>query len=123
MILLDTSVVIASFSGSRLMLDELKKRFENGDRVGLPALCLYEWLRGPRQPDEIYIQEQLFPAQHALPYGPETAELSARIYRTLSRARSREMDIAIAACAIQHQARLWTLNRKDYSDIPGLQLV
>lgn len=123
MILLDTSVMIASFSGSRRMLGEMREYLLKGERFGLPVLCLYEWLRGPRHPDEIYIQEQLFPAQHALPFGPEAAEISAQIYRALPRARNREMDIAIAACALQHQAQLWTLNIRDYTDIPNLRLV
>jgi predicted nucleic acid-binding protein len=32
------------------------------------------------------------------------------------------MDIAIAACAIEHRAALWTLNERDFEDIPGLML-
>ena len=35
---------------------------------------------------------------------------------------SREIDIAIAACAIRHEAALWTLNTADFADIPGLRL-
>jgi predicted nucleic acid-binding protein len=30
--------------------------------------------------------------------------------------------LAIAACAIEHGARLWTLNPKDFRDIAGLVL-
>ena len=40
----------------------------------------------------------------------------------VSRARSREMDLAIAACAITQDAALWTLNEEDFRDIPGLKL-
>jgi predicted nucleic acid-binding protein len=32
------------------------------------------------------------------------------------------MDIAIAACAIERGARLWTLHRDDFRDMPGLGL-
>ena len=32
------------------------------------------------------------------------------------------MDLAIAACAIAREVPLWTLNRKDFADIPGLML-
>jgi len=30
---------------------------------------------------------------------------------------------AVAACALTNGAALWTLNPKDFSDIPGLRLV
>jgi predicted nucleic acid-binding protein len=36
--------------------------------------------------------------------------------------RGRGFDVAIAACAILRQASLWTLNPRDFSDIPGLTL-
>ncbi|HKF66949.1 MAG TPA: hypothetical protein VKB36_10480 [Vicinamibacterales bacterium] len=39
------------------------------------------------------------------------------------RARDRELDIAIAACAIVSGGTLWTLNRDDFKDIPHLRLV
>jgi predicted nucleic acid-binding protein len=58
-----------------------------------------------------------------LPYESEDARISAEIYRSVRRARSREIDIAIAACAIRREAELWTLNRADFADIPGLRLV
>jgi predicted nucleic acid-binding protein len=32
------------------------------------------------------------------------------------------MDIAIAACALERGARLWTLNPDDFRDLPGLEL-
>jgi predicted nucleic acid-binding protein len=40
----------------------------------------------------------------------------------LRRARGREIDVAIAACAIEHGATLWTLYPSDFRDIPGLSL-
>jgi predicted nucleic acid-binding protein len=41
----------------------------------------------------------------------------------MKRARGREVDIAIAACAVVHNARLWTLNPSDFKDIPNLKLL
>jgi predicted nucleic acid-binding protein len=84
---------------------------------------IYEWLRGPRAPGEIADQEDLFPIRAALPFGPEDAALSADLYRSLRRARSRELDIALAACAIRREAELWTLNPTGFADIPGLMLL
>ena len=36
--------------------------------------------------------------------------------------RGREIDLAIAACAIEQNAILWTLNPEDFHDVPGLTL-
>lgn len=88
----------------------------------VPALVLYEWLRGPRIPEELAVQEVLFPSITAIPFGPEEAAVAAEIYRAVQRPRQRDVDLAIAACAIVWGARLWTSNPKDFEDIPGLRL-
>jgi len=89
----------------------------------LPSLVLYEWLRGPRLPEELAAQEALFPSDSAIPFGSAEAALSANLYKSVRRPRGRDIDLAIAACAISRQAELWTLNSSDFSDIPGLQLI
>ncbi len=122
MIFLDTSVLIESFTGTRVLLPRLHAVEATGELIALPALVIYEWLRGPRTDIEIALQEKLFPAHAATTYGMKEASLSADLYRSVRRARSREIDIAIAACAILNKARLWTLNPSDFSDIPGVQL-
>ena len=73
-------------------------------------------------PRELATQESLFPSEAAVPFGWQDAALSAKLYRSVLRARGREVDIAIAACAITHEAQLWTLNTADFEDIPGLRL-
>lgn len=71
---------------------------------------------------ELVAQEGLFPAEQAIPFGHEEAKIAAELYRQVKRPRGRELDLAIAACAIEWKADLWTLNRADFSDIPGLKL-
>ncbi len=73
-------------------------------------------------PAELAAQEALFPLDKALPFGAAEALMSAELYRNIKRPRGREIDIAIAACAIVRDAELWTLNRADFADIPGLRL-
>jgi predicted nucleic acid-binding protein len=55
-------------------------------------------------------------------FGPEEAALAARLYSEVPRPRGREVDLAIAASALTHDADLWTLNRVDFRDIPQLVL-
>ncbi len=122
MIVLDTSVLIDSLSGHRRSAKALRSAIEQGERIIIPCLVLYEWLRGPRSPSEIATQAALFPAESALPFGPREALLSAELYRSVKRPRGREIDLAIAACAIIRNAGLWTLNTADFRDIPQLRL-
>jgi predicted nucleic acid-binding protein len=88
----------------------------------IPALVRYEWFRGPRRKEELAAQEALFPSKLSIPFGSGEAAISGRLYQRLWKPRGREMDIAIAACTINSNAALWTLNAADFSDIPGLQL-
>ncbi len=122
MILLDTSVLVDCLAGPQHWAASLRSALASAERVGLPALVLYEWLRGPRRKEELAAQEALFPSELSIPFGADEAAISAGLYRRLRRPRGREVDIAIAACAISYNAALWTLNVADFFDIPGLQL-
>jgi predicted nucleic acid-binding protein len=122
-IFLDTSLLIDSLTGPRNSGPVLIRILDSGERVLLPTIVLYEWLRGPRTSGELAIQEGLFPSGSAVVFAAEDATLAARLYRAVRRARDREADIAIAACAIRHDAELWTLNAADFKDIPGLRLL
>lgn len=122
MIVLDTSVLIDSLTGPKRSAAALRKQIERGERILIPALVLYEWLRGPRLAEELAAQEALFPSESALPFGSGEATLSARLYRSVRRPRGREIDLIIAAHAIVRQADLWTLNTADFKDVPGLRL-
>lgn len=90
--------------------------------MALPAIVLYEWLRGPRLKEELQAQEELFPMDQALPFGAAEAVIAAGLYGKVRSPRGREIDLAIAATAIAREAAIWTLNDSDFRDIPGLKL-
>jgi predicted nucleic acid-binding protein len=121
-ILVDTSVLVGAFTGPRELLAPLTDTVRLGERLAIPALVLYEYLRGPRSEGELAQQQQVFPAHGALPFGSTEAAIAARLYRQLARPRQRVIDIAIAATALAHDATLWTMNTQDFRDIPGLEL-
>lgn len=122
MILLDTSVLVDSLAGRGRSAALLRQLIAQGERTLLCTLVLYEWLRGPRRIEELTAQEALFPRETSIPFGPEEAARAAEIYRGVRRPRGREVDLAIAACALTHDAALWTLNVEDFEDIDGLRL-
>jgi predicted nucleic acid-binding protein len=121
-IVLDTTVLVDSLTGEKRSAAALRRVFERSERVVLPALVCYEWLRGPRLRQELALAERLFPRESAIVFGPAEAALSAKLYRSVRHPRGREMDLAMAACAIVREAELWTLNPADFEDIPGLRL-
>lgn len=125
MTVLDTSVLIeaVSVAPDSPVPARLRRFIASGERLVVPSLVFFEFLRGPRRPEEIVLQSRLFPLERAISYGWVEAQLSAKLYREVRRARGRELDLAIASCAIVHDAALWTLNVRDFNDIPGLRLV
>jgi predicted nucleic acid-binding protein len=119
----DTSALVDALTGPRRSLDALMNLTRDGHRLALSAIVLYEWLRGPRVRPELAAQEDLFPSEHAVAFGHAEAAVAARLYKDMSRARGREIDLAVAACAMANGAALWTLNPVDFRDIPGLRLL
>ena len=119
----DTSALVDALTGPRRSLDALIRLTEHGHRLEVSAIVHYEWARGPRTRAELLVQEELFPADRAVPFGPAEAAIAARLHTRARRARGREIDLAVAACALAANASLWTLNAEDFGDIEGLTLV
>ena len=119
----DTSALVDALTGPRRSLDELITLTDQGHRIMLSTIVLYEWLRGPRTRPELAAQEKLFPSESTVAFGPSEASIAARLYKQVPRARGREIDLAVAACAVAGGAAIWTLNPADFRDIPGLRLV
>jgi predicted nucleic acid-binding protein len=120
---LDTSALVDALTGPRRSLPTLVGLAEQGHRLAISAIVLYEWLRGPRTREELAVQEDLFPRARAVPFATDQAALAAGLYRLARRARGREIDLAIAAIALHDGATLWTLNRADFTDIGELSLL
>lgn len=120
---LDTSTLVGALTEPHHQLARLIELVDDGHRVVLSSVVLYEWLRGPREPGELRMQEALFPREAAIPFDSDAAARAAALYRALPRARSRHLDLAIGACAVAQRAAVWTLNPGDFRDIPGLKLV
>lgn len=122
MIHLDTSVLIDALTGTRRSAGHLRQAIEAGQRIRLSTIVLYEWLRGPRERLELQVQAELFPKESIVPFDVDAAFRAAALYRVVRAPRGRDVDLAIAACAIEQSAALWTLNRTDFTDIPDLLL-
>jgi len=120
---IDTSALVDALTGPRRSLDMLIGLVEAEHRIAISAPVLYEWLRGPRTRTELRAQEELLPAKDVVVFGATEAQLAATLYGAVVRPRGREIDLAVAACALANGAALWTLNRRDFHDLAALRLV
>lgn len=120
--LLDKSFLIDALTDSKRQVPALCPGIDRGERMSIPSVVLYEWLRGPRSTQELVAQDVLLPSKRAIDFGPEEARVAASLYQRVGRPRSREIDLAIAACAIVHVAEVGTLNQNDIDDISGLHV-
>jgi predicted nucleic acid-binding protein len=121
-ILVDTTVLVAAFAGQASLQPVYRRVLIERHRLVTSTLVLYEWLRGPRNTDELAAVRFAFPPAKTLSFGLEEAARAAELYRTVSQPRRRETDLAIAATALVWEADLWTLNPGDFRDLPGLKL-
>lgn len=118
----DTSALVDALTGPRRSLETLIALTDQGHRLAISTIVLYEWLRGPRSRADLAAQEALFPSDSAFAFGPAEAAIAARIYKLVGRSHGREVDLAVAACALAGGAAVWTLNPADFRDVPGLRL-
>jgi predicted nucleic acid-binding protein len=123
MIHLETSVLIDALTGPKRSAPQLRLWIDRRERAVISTLVLYEWLRGPRLREGIEAQAAPFPGGGAVSFGPSEAAVAADLYGTLPRPRGREINFAVAACALTSGAALWTLNPEDSRDIPTLRLI
>lgn len=68
------------------------------------------------------VQEELFPGDAAVPFGPAEVALASRLSKPLHAPGARER-LAVAACALASGGAMWTLNPRDFHDIPELRLI
>jgi len=119
---LDTSVLVDACTGPRRALAQVTSATSAGHVITFCTLVQYEWLRGPRTPSEEEAVRRFFTDDAMVEFGSREAQTAAALYRRVKRARHRQADLAIAACALEHNAQLWTLNEPDFADVPGLNL-
>jgi predicted nucleic acid-binding protein len=120
---IDTSALVDALTGPRRSLARLTRLVHDRHRIAISSLVYYEWRRGPRSRPELAAQESVLPLEGVVPFGRDEAILAATLYASIPRPRGREIDLAIAACALHQGAGLWTLNPTDFKDIPHLVLV
>ena len=121
---LDTNVIIDHLrqQGIESILDRLVKNMSQED-LAISVLTVQELYEGKsisNVESENYLISTISPIK-LLPYTYEVAEMAGTLNRNLPQPIEFP-DAAIAATAILNEAQLFTLNKKDFAQIPKLEL-
>ena len=125
MVVLDTNIIIDHLRQPKKKETPLAKIAKQKPKEELAISMisvqeLYEGRSTRNEEKERYLLATIVPLQILL-YTYEVAQLAGKIARDLN--RSIELaDAAIAATAIVNGAQLFTLNKKDFLEIEGLEL-
>ena len=128
---LDTNAVIAVLNdrpaGAR---GRLAQDLANGERIGIPAVALFELIYGyeksaQRARNEAALRSLLTLDIEPLPFELADAEHAGAIRAQLERAGTPigHYDLLIAAQARRHGATLVTANQREFPRVPGLNVL
>lgn len=114
-VLLDTDIAIEIQRGrDQRILEKWTNLVASGETIYFSPVVSAEIWAGAR-PREFQLIAGFFNALVCLPANDETGELAGGFVRKYGPSHSVEFaDALIAAAAVQHQASLWTRNRRHY---------
>ena len=128
---LDTNAVIAVLNdrpaGAR---GRLAQELAGGERIGIPTIALFELIYGyeksaQRARNEAALRTLLTLDVEALPFELADAEHAGAIRAQLERVGTPigHYDLLIAAQARRHRATLVTANQREFTRVPGLDVI
>lgn len=88
----------------------------------MSAWARYEFLRGPRTPEQLATASLMLGDSGVVPASADIAEEAAEVFRALGAPRRRVADILIGVTARTCGATLLSRNAADFAGIPGLTL-
>lgn len=123
-ICLDSSVLIDYFRKRNKEQTLFYKLSTHGHKFSVTSISQFEILRGNTALQSKF-WEEVFARMDTLTFDDDTAIIAAEISQQLkiSKKLVAVPDILIAACVIQHNHLLATLDHKDFINIPNLRLL
>ncbi len=111
---LDTDFLVFALSKAGPERQRLTVLSESDVEIQMSAIAWFEFLRGPRTPEQIVVARSLFFDDGVVSFAEETAEIAAEVFRSLGSPRRRAADIAIGVTAASMKAFLLTRSARDF---------
>lgn len=116
----DNDFLVRAFTLPGPERSTLVKLTRDGAHFEMSAIAWYEFMRGPRSPEQVARARDQLGVNGIIPFTDELAERAGDVFRRVGSPRRRASDLAIGVTAASRNARLLTSNASDYSDIEGL---
>ena len=119
---LDTDFLVRALASQGPERRRLLELAASTAEMQMSSLAWYEFVRGPRSPEQVAIARSLFDEDGIVPFSDDLAEQAGELFRRLGSPRRRSADIAIGITALEMEARLLSCNADDFAGIPGLEV-
>ncbi len=121
---IDTNIIIDFFRGDHTIQSKMQ-----GNKFCINVLILCELYKGAylaAHPKEaLSFVEEFAQSVEILDFNTESCEIFGELHAGLTKKgkQTQEIDLMIASIAIAHRVPLITRNKKDFVNIPGLDLI
>ncbi|MFI5136536.1 MAG: type II toxin-antitoxin system VapC family toxin [Sphingobacteriales bacterium] len=122
MVIFDTGILIELYRGNPVVKEEIQNI--RADIFYVSSITMAEFMVGAKNKDDFKRIENQLSKYTPLPVNTEITDIFIDLFRafTLSR-RPGIADTLIAATALYYHLPLYTLNKKHFQFIPGIQLI
>lgn len=122
-ICIDTSILIEYFRKTNKENSTLFRLVDERCKFAVSSITKYEIYCGSNE-SQLEFWNELFENFMVYEFGEKTSEIASNIYKTLKKKNKLigVPDILIAASAIENEATLATLNKKDFDRVDNLML-
>ena len=123
MILCDTNILIEAYRKNSAVISVLNTIIQN-DTIAISDVVRAEILIGARNKNEMQVLSRELEQIQCLPIQSEISALSINLLKQYYLSHNLDFhDALIAATAIHHNIKLYTLNIKDFVFIDGINLL
>ena len=122
MVIFDTNILIELYRGNLAVKEEIQQLKSNVFYVS--SITVAEFMVGAKNKDDLKRIEDQLSKYTPIPINTEITEIFVDLFKTFTLSRRPDIpDILIAATALYYHLPLYTLNKKHFQYIPGIELI